>query len=441
MGRGMNRWAMAGLMILGTCAGLAGCSQVAPDREARMARGYVYYVDGAGGGGALMNWAGGVRQGLVDAGYDGAGEMFRWETGLGVLADQTAGEPYKRKKAAELAAEIREYAAAHPGAPVTLMGLSAGTVIVAFALEALPEDVQVDQVVLLSGSLSAGHDLTKALRHVRGKMYVFTSEKDGVLAFLVPIAGTADRAAGTVDSIGRCGPRRPANLTPESRRQYAKIVEVPWNEQFRAYGHGGAHTDSVKARFVEAVVAPLVLARPARFAATEAEKAGQVANPDFARWADFAVGSWVEFEGTQEIDGVREPLRMRATLVTKDRERLIVDRVFEPQGAARNQPPLGRRFYVSAMIAPEEHPLTHPQASIGDLPARTITLDGRPIECPCRQVRAAGTFPQWGTDPVAKVCSHPDIPGGMATVELRARMGGRTVAFSGRVVARHVAAR
>lgn len=440
MGRGIRRTALAAIMVLGTCAGMAGCSQVAPDREARMTRGCVYYLDGAGGGGALRNWGGGVRQGLVAAGYDGAGEMFRWETGLGVVADQTSSEPYKRKRAAELAAEVRDYTAAHPGAPVTLMGLSAGTAVAVFTLEALPQDARVDQVVLLSGSLSADYDLTSALRHVRGNMYIFTSEKDGVLAFLMPITGTADRAGGAADAIGLRGPRRPAHLTPQARRLYAKIVEVPWSEQFRAYGHGGAHTDVVKARFVEAIVAPLVLAKPTRFAATEAERAGQVANPDFARWARFAVGSWVEFEGYQQVDGAREPLRMKATLIAKDRERLIVARVFESQGAAKNQPPLDRRFYVTALIGPQEHPLTHPQASIRDLPAQTIALGGRPIECQGREVTVAGAFPEWGTDPAISVYSHPDVPGGAVKVDLRAQMGGRPIVFCGQVVAMHVAA-
>ena len=34
-----------------------------PDREARMKYGYLYYLDGAGGGTAKNNWAAGVREG------------------------------------------------------------------------------------------------------------------------------------------------------------------------------------------------------------------------------------------------------------------------------------------------------------------------------------------------------------------------------------------
>ena len=87
----------------------AGCSQQMPDRAERMTRGYIYYLDGAGGGGMFSNWSGGLRQGLLDAGYTGAGEIFTWNTGLGVVADQDASVEYKRGKASECAQRIQQY--------------------------------------------------------------------------------------------------------------------------------------------------------------------------------------------------------------------------------------------------------------------------------------------------------------------------------------------
>ena len=115
----------------------AGCSTTMPDREVRMTRSYVYYLDGAGGGGLISNWGRGLRQGFLDAGYDGAGEMFRWETGWGVIADQDSSVEYKRGKAAECAEQIRQYKQKYPNAPVTLIGLSAGTAVVTFTLESM----------------------------------------------------------------------------------------------------------------------------------------------------------------------------------------------------------------------------------------------------------------------------------------------------------------
>ena len=54
----------------------AGCTSTMPDRDVRMTRAYIYYLDGAGGAGVIRNWSRGVRKGFLDAGYDGAGEVF-----------------------------------------------------------------------------------------------------------------------------------------------------------------------------------------------------------------------------------------------------------------------------------------------------------------------------------------------------------------------------
>ena len=60
---------------------------------------YIFYCDGAGGGGFITNWSRGVCDGMIRAGYSGMGEVFRWHTGLGVAADQASSVRYKRGKA------------------------------------------------------------------------------------------------------------------------------------------------------------------------------------------------------------------------------------------------------------------------------------------------------------------------------------------------------
>jgi len=93
-----------------------GCSMAQqPDRQERLSHGYVYYFDGAGGGGAVMNWGSGVKKGLLDAGFEGAGEIFPWNTGAGVVADQDSSVEYKRSKAGQAAREIQAYAKKYPG--------------------------------------------------------------------------------------------------------------------------------------------------------------------------------------------------------------------------------------------------------------------------------------------------------------------------------------
>ena len=224
-----------------------GCSQAKTDTSS--SHGDVYYLDGAGGGGLVRNWGRGVKSGLEQAGFNGEFIESRWETGLGVMADQVASEDYKRQKGAEVATMIRKARDADPQAPITLMGLSAGTAVAIFALEALPANYHVDNVILLGASIASDHDISRALSHVNGRLYLFTSEKDAVLSLAVPVAGTADREAGTVPAAGLRG----------FSRRYAKVAVIPWQSSFAKDGNFGGHTDTTQPRFVKAHIAPLVM--------------------------------------------------------------------------------------------------------------------------------------------------------------------------------------
>ncbi len=220
--------------------------------------GVVYYLDGAGGGGTVSNWEGGLKVGLTQAGYKGPLSMFPWETGFGVLADQDAADNYKRRKASELAKEIVSFRAGHPSAPIHLVGLSAGTAVAVFTLEALPSNVKVEGVILLGASISNNYDLTQALSHVRNHLYVFTSERDAVLGFLVPMAGTADRT--DAPSAGLDGFILPAGATPATRSLYlTKVMRIAWRTQFERDGDWGGHTDAVHPAFVRDYISPLII--------------------------------------------------------------------------------------------------------------------------------------------------------------------------------------
>ncbi|RIK65916.1 MAG: hypothetical protein DCC65_11590 [Planctomycetota bacterium] len=248
-------------VVISALTALCGCSQNfgGPTEAAPSSHGDVYYLDGAGGGGLLSNWGRGVKSGLSMAGFNGKFVEYRWETGMGVFADQVASDAFKRGKAGEVAAMIRTARSAYPDAPITLMGLSAGTAVAVFTLEALPEGCQVDNVVLLGASIGSDYDLTAALKRVRGRMYVFTSENDAVLNFAVPIAGTADRQSGDVASAGLDGFRLPPGASAETRRLYARVSNVAWRTQFERDGDWGGHTDTTHPRFVKDYIAPLVL--------------------------------------------------------------------------------------------------------------------------------------------------------------------------------------
>jgi len=231
-----------------------GCTSTKPVYNAH---GIVFYCDGAGGGG-ITNWGGNVERGLKQGGYQGTFDMFPWETGMGVITDQDSSVAYKRGKARELATQMNKYMTEHPDDPVYLMGLSAGTAVVAYTLEELPESKKVDSVVLLSGSLSADYDLTKALRRVEGDLYVTTSQKDAILTGVVPQTGSADRKFVGDHVVGVDGCRMPAGAGPEARRLYSKVVQMAWNPSWQRDGEYGGHTDSTNPRFVAHHIAPLL---------------------------------------------------------------------------------------------------------------------------------------------------------------------------------------
>lgn len=247
------------MLVIGCATKPVGLPEQLPDREQRMQHGYLYYFDGAGGGTAKKNWAEGVKEGLLAGGYPGAGELFSWETGRGLIADQDASVKYKRSEAKEAAARMIKHAEAFPGTPIDILGFSAGTAVAIFALEDLPVSVQANEVVLLGTSISRNYDMTKALNRVKGHVYIYTSTRDRMLGFLMPFSGTADRKFDD-PGAGITGFTLPPGATAETRKLYAeKIVTIPWTAKLEKDGDYGHHFDNVKMEFIRDHVTPLFL--------------------------------------------------------------------------------------------------------------------------------------------------------------------------------------
>ncbi len=251
-----------GLLALGGCGGdrMEPVAPTGPANGGTGGRGVVIYLDGAGGGNPLVDWGEQVKEGLRLAGYGGAIREYEWQTRLGALADQWASERYKRDQARQVAERIVVIRREHPGEPLYLMALSAGTAVAVFALEALPPSVQVTDVVLLSSSMSADYDLTRALQHVRGRMYVTLSHRDDVLKVLVPLFGTADRQFEGRRIAGLQGFAVPAGADERVRRLYCRIEYIRWTPRYGSDDDFGAHLETTVPEFIANVVAPRMLA-------------------------------------------------------------------------------------------------------------------------------------------------------------------------------------
>ena len=192
--------------------------------------------------------------GFQQAGYDGKARIYDWtehDPGLDALL------AYERnhREAQKVADIIADQFHADPDSRIILTGHSGGTGLVVWALEDLPDDVKVQSVFLLASALSPEYDLTKALRHVRGNVYVFSSLGDSL------VLGTGTRLFGTIDGIKSEAAGLAGFVMPKGadRELYAKLVSEPYQKQWLNFGHVGNHIGCMNRMFVANVMAPLLL--------------------------------------------------------------------------------------------------------------------------------------------------------------------------------------
>lgn len=239
----MNRVAAAFAAAMGIVF-LTGCG---PTFGPHARNGIVFYCPGAGN----MDFGDlGVRNGLNRAGFTGQVATFTWTIApLNPAIDQTLRFNAKLR-AKLLSGIIRDYINKYPGAPVSLIGLSAGSGVGLWALEGLPEGYKIDNVVFLGSSLHYECDLSKALRHVRGKLYNYFSPHDAILAGPMKVFGSIDGVFGE-DGAGAVGFSGPTVTD--------RVVNIPWRPEYQKYGNYGGHTDGTSADFIYSIVSKNIL--------------------------------------------------------------------------------------------------------------------------------------------------------------------------------------
>jgi len=266
-------------------AAAAGCGQANYTHGNRYEEGLVVCLSGAGG---MMGETERVREGLNAGGVTRAIEIFEWSGG-GVLADQTNVEENHRK-AQRLSRRIEEYMRSYPGQPVHLIGVSAGTGLVVWALEDLSEGHQATGAVLISSSLDTKYDLTSALGKVSDRLYSFNSVADTVLSLGVTLAGTVDRGGGIAGGLVGFSP--PNGVSDETQTLYKeKLVQISWWPGDVVLGHLGDHLGATSPSYVKTKIAPIVLGEqvpglgPPKEPSTEAVKGREQepATPDYAK--------------------------------------------------------------------------------------------------------------------------------------------------------------
>jgi len=209
-----------------------------------------------------LNGIGGERmcdhaliEGLAQGGFKADVEFYDWtggQIGIEALQGRERHETEARKIADKLAGQFR----AHPKTPIYMTSHSGGCGVAVWALELLPDEVKVDYLLLFAPALSPDYNLTKALRHVNKKAYVFSSEYDQI------VLGTGTKLFGTIDgqrveAAGLNGFVEPDTADAE---QYKKLIAQPYKLNWlREYGSAGSHISALGARFSRGYVATLLL--------------------------------------------------------------------------------------------------------------------------------------------------------------------------------------
>jgi hypothetical protein len=233
------------LLFSSGCASLATVqTNAAPEAP------YLLHLPGIGG---HMGIDDALLNGLKEGGISGTIALYDWtdiDRGLPALGNQTR----HREQAQIVAKRLTDYARTHPGSPITITCHSAGCGIAVFALEQLPDDVRIEQLLMMQSALSPEYDLSKALRHVRKSVYSFYSPYDPVLDWGTRGFGTVDRVF--TQAAGRVGYQRSAS---GDETQYLKLIQFPYDSAWLKLGNVGDHIGPMNRRFAREILAPLLL--------------------------------------------------------------------------------------------------------------------------------------------------------------------------------------
>ena len=195
-----------------------------------------------------------MTAGLKEGGFPGTIEIYDWTENDPGLAALLAHERNERE-ATKISRMIEKRLKENPKLKITLTSHSAGTGLAVWALEKLPEGMQVQTLVLLASALSPRYDLTEALKHVRGNAYLYYSNGDTL------VLGAGTKMFGTVDGVksesaGLVGFSPPQSADP---KQYEKLVQVPYDKAWLKYNDDGDHIGCMSRSFAKHVLSPVVI--------------------------------------------------------------------------------------------------------------------------------------------------------------------------------------
>ncbi|MFH1747378.1 MAG: hypothetical protein ABIG44_10085 [Planctomycetota bacterium] len=173
----------------------------------------------------------GFYRGFRAAGVSQAIEIIIWADPLECFFVPQGFLERTRVRAIAEAQRITEYQAAHPVAPVTLLGFSSGSAMAVMVAEQLPAGGTVDSLILVGPGLSRYYDLGPALEHTSQHVAVYWSPRDALAEYLTGVFGTVDRVY-----------TEPA-ATYGFDMEHERLIQFSWEPEMIAYGNYGDHVD------------------------------------------------------------------------------------------------------------------------------------------------------------------------------------------------------
>jgi pimeloyl-ACP methyl ester carboxylesterase len=179
-------------------------------------------------------------------------DMRRWGTPFFGVLNLRASER-NRSVAHQIATDIAMWRREHPDDNLYLMGYSGGGGVVSLVLEALPDDVWIDRLVLVAPAISHEFEIQRhADAHVREFVVNYASERDKQVGLGTRYFGTIDRryeyAAGYDGFPG----------------VFAGLAQWHWRAADRAFGHRGNHIAYLGRRWQRSFLLPAIDPRMTR---------------------------------------------------------------------------------------------------------------------------------------------------------------------------------
>ena len=244
------------LPLLLLCPLGAGCISVPAPRpvdapQLKPGSTYLLHLSGISGITIFDTW---WLRALQDAGAADRVDTYDW-AGPGGWVQVLHAVEHNRKAALKVAEFVTEVRRRNPDVRIIMSSESGGTAVAAWTLEALPDDVKVDEVLLIAPAVSPGYDLSRALAHVTGAVRYTTTPLDfGTLGLWTSVLGNMDGPKGA--GAGLVGFREPPGADPHA---YRRLLRISYNPAWIIWGNLGSHTGAMSSAFARHVLGPMLV--------------------------------------------------------------------------------------------------------------------------------------------------------------------------------------